>query len=168
MPYPTFLAGQRVTAALLNSGKTEFVTNSGGAQTNATTTMVDATNLGFAVEANARYKIEALICYDGPTTDVKFAWTAPAGASMARNIVSQSATSASNVDTNAIFIRRGTGTAQTVGGPASVASAFSIHVEFVDLIVGSTAGTAQFQFAEVGGGTATLQGDSVIYYQRVA
>jgi hypothetical protein len=167
MPYPEWFAGQTITAALLNAGKMEFVTNTATA-TNSTTTMADVPGLGFAVTANSRWWVMAEIAYDGPTTDVKFAWTAPSGATMGRNIISQAASTATNVDTNAIFIRRGTGTAQTVGGPASVASAFSVHSEIVDLQVGSTAGTAQFQFAEVAGGTATVQADSMIWYMQVA
>jgi hypothetical protein len=174
MPYPSWTAGQRITAALLNAGKTEYVQNSAGAQTNATTTLANATGLVFAVEANAKYMVTALISFDSPiATDIKFAWTAPAGASMGRNIISQSTTTTTNMDTNAIFVRRGTGTAQTVGGPnggggAPTATTFSIHTEIIDLVVSSTAGNAQLQFAANAAGTATLQADSIIYYQRIA
>jgi hypothetical protein len=169
MPFPLFLAGQRVTAALLNTGKLEFVTNSAGAQTNATTTMTDATNLGFSVTANSRWWAMLVIAYDAPTaTDAKFAWTSPVGVTMARNITSQAAGTTTNIDTNAILIRRGTGTAQAVGGPASTASAFSVHTEICDIQVGATAGTMQFQFAANAAGTATLQSDSMLWYQQVA
>jgi len=168
MPYPEFQAGQRITAALLNAGKMEFVTNAAGAQTNTTTTMANATDLSFAVTVNSRWWIMTEIAYDAPTaTDAKFAWTAPAGATMGRNIISQAAGTTTNIDTNAILIRRGTGTAQAVGGPNGTTSAFSVHTEIVDLQVGSTAGTIQFQFAANAAGTATLQADSMIWYQQV-
>jgi hypothetical protein len=169
MPYPTFLAGQTITAALLNAGKLEFVTNAGGTQTNATTTFADATSLVFAVEANSRYKVHALIAYDAPlATDAKFAWTAPAGASMGRNTIGAASTlAATNLDTNASFIRRGTGTAVVAGGAASVANAFTVYEEIVDVQVSTTAGNLQFQFASNAAGTTTLQGDCVIWYQRI-
>jgi len=167
MPYPTFTAGQRVLAADLNAGKLEFVTNAGGAQTNATTTFVDATDLGFAVEASARYKIHVLIGYDAPTTpDIKFDWSMPSGAATARNCEYLVATTTTNIDSNMAKIRRGATTAVIAGGPNAVANAFSVYEEVTDLITVS-AGTAQFRFAASGVGTATLQADSIIYYQRI-
>lgn len=173
MPFPEWRAGQRVTAALLNSGKLEFVTNSAGAQTNTTTTMAAATDLIFAVEANARYWIMIEAAYNAPITDangdIKFEWTAPAGATMGRNVIALATTvPTTNLDSNVAMIRRGTGTDQVAGGTNSVASAFTVYHEVVDLQVGSTAGNVQFQFAlNAGAGTATLQGDSMIWYQRI-
>lgn len=169
MPYPTFTAGQRVTAALLNAGKVEFVTNASGAQTNATTTMANATDLVFSGEANARYLVHALIAYDAPTaTDIKFDWDHPTGASMNRNTLGQALATTTNIDTNVAFIRRGIDTDVSVGGPNATASAFSVYEETSDLIMGSTAGSIQFRFSAVAAGTATLQADSFIYYQRIA
>lgn len=167
MPYPSFTAGQRVTAALLNAGKLEYVTNAGGAQTNATTTMAAATDLVFAVEASARYFIHAVISYDAPTaTDIKFDWSMPAGAVTARNIISQALGTTTNIDTNAQLVRRGATTDVAVGGPNATSNAFSVHEEIIDLIT-SSAGDAQFNFAANAAGTATLQGDSMIWYQRI-
>lgn len=169
MPYPSWTAGQRITAALLNAGKVEYVSNTAGAQTNATTTMADATSLVFAVEANAKYKVHALISYDAPTaTDIKFDWSVPSGATMARNVVGLAIGTADNMSSNMMAIRRGATTDQTAGGPNATTNAFSVYVEFVDLIVSSTAGNAQFRFSANAAGTATLQGDSIIYYQRIA
>lgn len=170
MPYPEWRAGQRVTAALLNAGRLEFVTNSAGTQTNATTTLTNATDLLFTVTANSRWIIIAEIAYDAPTaTDAKFAWTAPTGATMGRNIMGQGLDTATNIAAlTGMYIRRGTGTAQSAGGPAGTASAFSVYHEIVDLQVGSTAGTIQFQFAANAAGTATLQGDCMLWYQQVA
>jgi hypothetical protein len=147
----------------------EYVTNAGGAQTNATTTMADATSLGFAVEANARYMVTALISYDAPTaTDIKFEWTGPAGVTMNRNVLGLAIGTADNMSSSFMAIRRGTGTDQTAGGPNGTTSAFSVYVEHVDILTSSTAGTAQFRFAANAAGTATLQGDCMIYYQRIA
>jgi hypothetical protein len=167
MPYPTFTAGQKVTALLLNAGKLEFVTNAAGAQTNATTTFADATDLGFPVEAGGRYLIHVLIGYDAPTaTDIKFDWSLPAGATTARNCEYLAQGTATNIDSNMAKIRRGATTAVVAGGPNSVANAFSVYEEVTDMQI-VTAGTAQFRFAANAAGTATLQGDSIIYYQRI-
>jgi hypothetical protein len=167
MPYPTFVAGDRVTAAQLNAGKVEFVTNAAGAQTNATTTFANATDLSFAVEANARYLIHVLIGYDAPTaTDIKFDWSMPSGAATGRNCEYLAAGTTTNIDSNMAKIRRAGGTAVVAGGPNAVANAFSVYEEVTDLIT-VNAGTAQFRFAANAAGTATLQGDSIIYYQRI-
>lgn len=174
MPYPNFRAGQRVTAALLNAGKLEFVTNAAGTQTNTTTTMVNATDLVFPVVANARYKVHALISFDAATSapaagDAKFDWEVPSGATMQRNIITPAASNTNTTDTNAQFIRRGSATDQTAGGNNGAGSAFVVHEEIIDLVTGSTAGDVQFRFAlQTGTGTATLNADSIVYYQQVA
>jgi hypothetical protein len=168
MPYPTLTAGQKVTAALLNAGKLEFVTNAAGAQTNATTTFADATDLGFAVEAGARYQIHVLVSYDAPTaTDIKFDWSMPSGATTARNCEYLALATTTNIASTVAKIRRGATTAVSAGGPNAVANAFSVYEEITDLQTVS-AGTAQFRFAANAAGTATLQSDSIIYYQRIA
>lgn len=167
MPYPVFTAGQRITASELNKGKLEFVTNSSGAQTNATTTFANATDLVFTVESSARYWIHVLIGYDAPTaTDIKFDWSMPSGATTARNCEYLALATTTNIDSNMAKIRRGATTAVAAGGPNSVANAFSVYEEVVDLQT-SSGGSAQFRFAANAAGTATLQGDSIIYYQRI-
>jgi hypothetical protein len=167
LPYPQFQAGQRITAALLNAGKMEFVTNAAGAQTTTSTSLVDATDLVFAVEANGRYKIDLAAAFGGATTvDGICAWTAPTGSTMGRNIISMAQGATSNEDANAVLIRRGTGTLQEFGTTNS-ANSFTVHRELIDLQVGSTAGDVQFQFGVDLTGTITLQADSMIWYQRV-
>lgn len=171
MPYPMILAGQTVTAALLNAGKVEMVTNSAGAQTNTLTTFVDATGLGFAVEANSRYRARALIAYDAPVDsangDINFQWTGPADVTMTRRITGLELSSTTNIDSQLMSVARSLGTDVRVGGTASTANAFSLYEDIMDITV-ITAGTIQLQFAlGAGVGTATLQGDSMIWYQRV-
>ncbi len=167
MPYPVWTAGQRVTAAGLVAGKREFVTNSAGAQTNATTTMANATGLSFTADANARYWLRALISYDAPTaTDIKFDWSGPTGMILNRNIMSLNAGTATNIDSNAVMVRRAAGFDAVAGGPNAVANAFSVYMEVSDLIT-QTGGTVNFRFAANAAGTATLQADSFIYYQRI-
>lgn len=170
MPYPEFRAGQRITASLLNAGKLEYVINAAGAQTNATTTVAAATDLSFDVEANAVYLVQARLSFGGTNTvDAKVNWTVPSGATMQRNIIAASETGTTNEDTNAIFIRRGASTQQESGIFTSPSvTAFNTYWEDVWLVVGATAGTVQANFAAVNAGTATLNADSYITYQRVA
>lgn len=172
MTYPSFLAGQKVTSTLLNAGKIEFVTNAGGAQTNTLTTFTNATDLAFAVEANSRYRARALVSYDAPIDsangDINFQWTGPADVTMTRRITGLDLASTTNIDSNLMSVARSLGTDVRVGGTAGTANAFSLYEDIMDITV-ITAGTIQLQFALGGGvGTATLQGDSMIWYQRIA
>jgi hypothetical protein len=172
MTYPKILAGQTVTAALLNAGRREYVTNSAGSQSTTLTTFVDVTGLTFTGEANARYYVHALVAYDAPVDsangDVNFQWTGPVDAGMSRHIVAPELAATTNIDTNVMSVRRAIGTDVRVGGTAGTANAFSIYEDMIDLTM-ITAGAITLQFA-VGAGvaTATIQADSFVYYQRVA
>jgi len=167
MPYPVFTAGQRITAGGLTAGKLEFVTNSAGAQTNATTTMANITGLSFVVEDNARYRVRVLVAYDAPTaTDIKFDWAGITGAVLGRNVMSPATGTATNIDTNVQMIRRAASTDVVAGGPNAVDSAFSVYAETIDFLT-QTGGTVNFRFAANAVGTATVQADSFIYYQRM-
>jgi len=175
MPYPTVLAGQRVTSTMLNAGKMEFVTNSAGSQDNTSTVFINAVDLVFPVEASSRYFVHALICYNAPEPvangDINFEWTGPSGATMDRNVISPALGMTTNIDTNIQMIRRGIGTDVRSGGTTApgTATAFTVHEEVCNLVVSTTAGNVQFRFAlGAGVGTATLQADSFIYYQRIA
>jgi len=174
MTFPSFLAGQTVTAALLNSGRVEKVTNT-AAQDTTLTTFVDATDLGFSVEANARYRARALIAYDAPLSntdgDINFQWTGPADVTVTRRVTGLAVTNTTNIDANLMSVARSLGTDVRVGGTAGTDNAFTVYEDVMDITV-ITAGTIQFQFA-VGiittpPITATVKADSVIYYQRVA
>lgn len=176
MTYPKVLAGMTVTAALLNAGKVQKVTNS-ASQDTTLTTFVDATNLGFAVEANSRYKARALIAYNAPPSntdgDINFQWTGPAGVTMTRRITGLALTNTTNIDANLMSVARALGTDVRVGGTTApgTANAFTLYEDIMDIMV-TTAGTIQLQFA-VGVITTpvitvTVQADSMIWYQRVA
>jgi len=175
MPYPEILAGQTVTAALLNAGKWAFVTNDAGAQTSTSTTFTDATGLGFTVEANSRYRARSLIAYDAPVSntdgDINFQWTGPADVTVTRRITGLALGATSNIDSNLMSVARSLGTDVRVGGTAGTDNAFSLYEDIMDIQV-ITAGTVQLQFA-VGVITTpvitvTLQADSMIWYQRIA
>jgi hypothetical protein len=77
--YPTFLAGQRITAALLRSGQEQVARKTSDLSRAATTTTTADPHLQFEVVANAVYKWHGWIKYDGPTAaDLNIDFTAPA------------------------------------------------------------------------------------------
>lgn len=171
MPYPSFSAGQRVTAALLNAGKLEKVTK-GSAQNSTTTTLADITSLLFTCEAGAVYIMHVEVAYDSPTAnDIKFDWTVPTGGSMARSIsaLGTGATDNSGAGGSLINIRRGNATAQGGGGTGGTTNAFSTWREHI-VFTSVDAGTVQMRFAMNAGATgpAIVQAESFFTYQRVA
>ncbi|GAA3223296.1 hypothetical protein [Actinocorallia longicatena] len=167
MPYPEFRAGQRVTALLLNKGRPEYIYNA-APQTNATTTPADITDLGFWGEAGGVYDVKARVAYDAPTaTDAVFRWFVPGDGVMQRNIIAQTAGTTTNIDSNMIAIRRGGTTAQIVGAPNGVASAFSVYLEDSILRMGGTAGWVPLQVNANAAGTVTVQGDSYLIVTQV-
>lgn len=78
--YPTFLAGQRITAALLRSAQPQVVRKTADTNRSATTTFEDDPHLTVAVEANAVYVMDGWIKYFAdPTPDIKIQFTIPTG-----------------------------------------------------------------------------------------
>ena len=79
--YPTFLAGQRLTAGLLRSGQAQTLRKTSDTAITASTTPAADPHLTFAVEANAVYTWWGWVKYDGATGgDVLLSFTAPSGA----------------------------------------------------------------------------------------
>lgn len=78
--YPTILAGQRITAALLRSMLPQVVRKTADTSRAATTTFADDPHLTYEVEANAVYVMDGWIKYFAdPTPDIKFQFTTPTG-----------------------------------------------------------------------------------------
>lgn len=78
--YPTFLAGQRITAALLRSAQPQVIRKTADTSRSATTTFADDPHLTFAVEANGVYVMDGWVKYFAdPTPDIKIQFTTPSG-----------------------------------------------------------------------------------------
>jgi len=78
--YPTYLAGQRITASLLSSGQPQVARKTADTQRAATTTPAADPHLTFSVVANAVYVLDGWLKYDGPTAaDLLLDWSAPSG-----------------------------------------------------------------------------------------
>jgi hypothetical protein len=78
--YPTFLAGQRLTAGLLRSAQPQALRKTADESRESTTTLADDTHLVFAAEANAVYTMYGWIKYFANNTpDIKMQFTVPTG-----------------------------------------------------------------------------------------
>lgn len=78
--YPTFLGGQRITAALLRSAQEQVARKTSDTSRPATTVTAADPHLQFDVVANAVYRWHGWIKYDGPTAaDLNLDFSAPAG-----------------------------------------------------------------------------------------
>ncbi|MFD5814423.1 hypothetical protein [Streptomyces sp. NPDC127038] len=77
--YPTFLAGQRITAALLRSSQEQVARKTSDTPRTAVTTTFADPHLQFEVAANAAYRWSGWVKYDGPTAaDLSLDFSAPA------------------------------------------------------------------------------------------
>ncbi|MFD9368770.1 hypothetical protein ACFWA6_13850 [Streptomyces sp. NPDC060020] len=85
MPFPTWSAGQRVTAALLTAMQPVTVVKSANTTRASTTTLASDPHLVLPVTAGATYLLDGFLEYDGNfggTGDLKLDWTLPAGATI--------------------------------------------------------------------------------------
>ncbi|MFF4369622.1 hypothetical protein [Streptomyces sp. NPDC001594] len=80
MPYPIFYAGQRMTAALMQSTQPIYVEKPTDQPVTNSTTNVNDTALTASVAANAKYFVQGMLLYSARTdTDIKIGWTGPSG-----------------------------------------------------------------------------------------
>ncbi|MDG4535336.1 hypothetical protein [Streptomyces sp. AV19] len=168
--YPTFLAGQRLTAALLASAQPMVVRKTADTSRASTATPTADPHLTFSVEANAVYVWHGFIKYFAdPTPDLQVNFTAPTGSlgewhQIAAGSGTTTGTTAGysvRMDSNDVTSGRNFyGTSDTDMGAV-------IHGT---LRVGSTAGTFALQWAQASSSaTATiLYTDSYIWMQRIA
>lgn len=79
--YPTYLAGQQITASLLRSGQEQVARKTSDTPRTAVTTTSADPHLQFEVAANAAYRWYGWLKYDGPTAaDLSLDFSAPSGA----------------------------------------------------------------------------------------
>lgn len=164
--FPTFAAGQRITASLLASMLPQTIIKSAD-QSSTSTTLANVTDLSFAVAAPATYMAWLYLCYTGDTTsDCVINWTFPSGSTIQRYGFGPQAGSTAT-DATSVFMRRRSGVSNVFGGD-STAGTFILAYEQL-LLRTTNSGTAQLQFARNGAsGTTTVRSDSFIQYQRVA
>lgn len=185
--YPTFLAGQKITAALLTSGQAMTARKTADTQRASTTTATADPHLQFEVSASAVYIWWGWIKYDAPSGsgDITVDFSAPSGAlgewtgigvGVDRVIGStDSATPALTVDTQAstgYMVRVETSdvtTARNYGGLGTAGSQLTVTLNGT-LRTSTTAGTFSLDWAQrVSNATnTTVYTDSWLCMLRVA
>lgn len=79
--YPTFLAGQRITASLLSSAQAQIVRKTADTARTATTSRTADPHLAFTAVASAVYIFDGFLKMDGDTAgDISLQVTVPSGA----------------------------------------------------------------------------------------
>ncbi|NUS26925.1 MAG: hypothetical protein HOV92_22235 [Streptomyces sp.] len=182
--YPTFLAGQKLTAGLLRSAQPMVARKTADTQRSATTTTTADPHLQFEVEANAVYIMDGWIKYDGPAAaDLNLDWSAPTGslgewlgwgAGHSPVITFNSSGTAQldtqggrgypiRTETNDVTAARSFGTLGTGLIPLTLVVSGTLRV-------GSTAGTYSCDWAQLtsDAGAVTLYTDSWLRLQRIA
>lgn len=148
MGYPTWLAGEEITADKLNSLITAAIKTTSEAVTSSTTLQNDDA-LFVSVAASATYRMDLLLLHDSDATaaaDIKVGWTGPAGATMhwgvvGANTASTSSTTVPNSNMQTALI---TETASFGGGDSTGTTALVAGT----LVTSTTAGTLQLQWAQ--------------------
>jgi hypothetical protein len=170
MVFPTIAAGQRITAALLNSMLPVTVYKTANQAVTSSTVLVNDNELTLPVVATGTYLLDGFIDYDGQfgpgTGDIKLDWSLPSGATLrwgplgnASNDTAQKYASNTNVTGNVLTAGTyGTGGSHNAATPRGY------------LAVSSTAGNVQLMWAQnASSATATtVYAGSWIRLQRVA
>lgn len=172
MPYPTFLAGQRLTADLLTKSQPLFAYKDGDTTIISDSTLNDDPDLFLTVEALAVYRLTAYFKVLGGTTgDIKFQFNTPSAdgsGSWGSHGLSVASTSESTIGTTAVRSQRFT--MDSSGSFGTVSSATGQAMDVSGILRTSSAGTFQLSWAQ-DTSTATdtvLQSDSWIELLRVA
>ncbi len=146
--YPEILAGNRITAQLLDSMLPDEVAKTATQGVTSSTTLVDDAELFVAVEASATYHVELFLLHDSdPAGDFKLGWTAPSGATMtwgghAAGAAETSSAAATTVNMRTRLI------SETEGGLGGADGGGTTAFYQGYLITSTTAGNLQFQFAQ--------------------
>lgn len=180
--YPTPLAGQRLTAALLRSMQPQTVRKTSDTPITASTTPVADPHLTFSVEANAVYTWWGFVKYDGATGgDILLSFTAPSGAlgewtghGAGITVIGSTSTPTLEIDTSRTngYMQRVESNDVTQSrsfGALGVGNALTVDMKGT-LRVGSTAGTWALSWAQNSSNATatTLYTDSYITLLRVA
>lgn len=168
--YPSFRAGQKVSASLLDSMKPITVRKVLDTP-RATATVTDDPELTFQVQANAVYRMEGILYVSNTTAtdDITIDWTTPASSTGSWGAIGPATDTAVETDstvrtvgTSSIDASRAYGT--SIGGASSP---LTIHVR--SLLITTSAGTYALAWARnTGTGTTTVYNDSFLSLQRIA
>jgi hypothetical protein len=151
--YPTFTAGQKLTAALLTSAQEQFVYKTADTVRTATTTMADDPDLAFTVEANGIYKVEFHIHYAAVSTEqFRTQWTVPSGASGLRSAFGIDSTVSSATPSGIMRTGVHQYTSGATYGDRNNNTNQCLAIEESVVTVSTTAGTVALQWAQATSG----------------
>ncbi|MFG2002291.1 hypothetical protein ACGFNU_24375 [Spirillospora sp. NPDC048911] len=170
MPYPTFTAGQRLTAALLAAMQPlEAIKTSDQVVTNSVV-LVDDTQLALPLVGGASYRGRLVLYYSAEDTgDLDYAWAVPAGTIGRRGLIGPDPTSGVGVSLIAAQSRvsGSFATEFTLGGADAV---HRVAIENI-LITPGVSGNLQLRFAQgtaAAGTNATVLANSNLTLWRTA
>jgi hypothetical protein len=167
MTYPNFSAGQLVTHTDLNATLPQYKIKPLN-QSKTNSTLVNDTDLWFAMVPNATYEWELLIRVAGNEAgDLRLAWTLPSGAAGFRLCFGPTAGLSDQSNSAGVWAYRGFGTNQIYGVPTSGNCAV---YERGTVTNGTTGGNFQLQWAQgATNASATIVGsDSYLKFRRIA
>lgn len=168
--YPGFFAGQKLTAAGLNSALPITAIKATDQSLTSNTTLQDDADLQFAnLIANAVYELTGILWYtcENTTGKLKLGFAGPAGAALSWVALGTNGTV--NPATSLIMDRQAiSSTSYILDGPGGT-TVMSAHVRGI-LRMGGTAGTVKLQWAQNGSSaTATvMKADSHLSLLRKA
>jgi hypothetical protein len=168
MPFPTFAAGQVLTAGQLSSMQWQDVSQGSPQVVNNSETFVD-TSIVIPVLSGALYMYQLLANWDGAVaTGIKFTWTVPSGAAMTRFQTGPGflATGGPDMYTESSY-RRQPSTGSVAAGSAGLGLAAG-YFEFGN-IDGGNGGNVTLQFAqqEAGASNTTLNALTTAMWLRI-
>lgn len=151
--YPSIAAGSRITAGLLNSMLPLTVIKPADESVTSSVTLQNDNDLLASVVANAQYDVECMLNYEGGTqgaSDLKAGFTVPSGATLKL--------CPAYVDTSGNFhIGNNLTGGTTISAGSNGAGVPRTLTMTGTLVVGSTAGTLQLQWAQnTSSGTPTI------------
>lgn len=163
--YPQVLAGEILTAALLQSFAPQTVKKAADTSRTSTTVLANDPDLQFTVAASGTYWFSLTIKYEGGTqgsSDFKTGWSVPAGTTMMYH--RWGLTTAGAVDVGTVSDQTGTPTFGTNGAGNSRG-----YTATGSLTASTTPGTAAFQWAQAtSNGVATIvHAGSVLLVVRI-
>lgn len=173
--YPTWLAGQRVTATLLASMQRNVIVATTTQTVTNSATLVSDNELVFPLAASAIYLVEFSLLFNSTsaTGDVKVQWSVPSGSTGLRHVMgptNNSATFTDRQDTNVKICAHGFTTNGVSQLEAGGASTDTLVYERGVVTTGSTAGNVTVQWAQnaaTAAVTLTRDANSFMTAQRV-
>lgn len=172
MVYPPITAGQRITAALLNSMQPLYVQKPSDQSVTNSTVNVNDTALLLALEANATYVVSGILSYSAHQDgDIRMGWTVPSGGTFQWLCHAQNAGGTTGISTGVVVDMQNAGAGTFPLGGADTSNATVMTGLLSGRIVTSaTAGNLQLNWAQrVSHATASImRAGSWVLAQRVA